>query len=70
MTTERRAHPRYQAGPGACLFRVVSAGGSWLGDAAPEDVSAGGALFSASCPQPTGQEILLEAQPPHPLAGR
>ena len=70
MLPERRAHPRYRAGPGACLFRVVSPGGLPLGRAAPEDVSAGGALLLSPRLGPPGEAVVLEVLPPHPLAGR
>ena len=70
MTSERRADRRYRAGPGACLIRVVSGEGLELGRAAPEDVSAGGDLLLSPGLGPPGDAAVLEALPPHPLAGR
>jgi hypothetical protein len=70
MLTDRRARPRHRAGPGACLFRVVSPAGLALGRAAPEAVSAGGALLLSPRLGPPGEAVMLEALPPHPLAGR
>jgi hypothetical protein len=69
-TDERRGHPRYRAGPGACLFRVVSPAGLELGRAAPEDVSAGGALLLSPHLLPVGEAVVLEVLPSHPLASR
>ena len=70
LTEERRGHPRYRAGPGACLFRVLSPQGEVLGRAAPEGVSAGGALLLSPHLLPVGGAVVLEVLPPHPLAGR
>ena len=70
MLPERRAHRRYRTGPGACLFRVASPGGLPLGRAAPEGVSAGGALLLSPHLLPVGEAVVLEVLLPHPLAGR
>jgi hypothetical protein len=52
------------------LFRVVSPAGLALGRAAPEDVSAGGALLLSPRLAPPGGAVVLEVLPPHHLAGR
>jgi hypothetical protein len=48
----------------------VSPAGLPLGRAAPEDVSAGGALLLSPRLGPPGAAVVLEVLPPHPLAGR
>jgi CheY-like chemotaxis protein len=70
VSPERRAYPRYRAGAGACLFHVLYARGEVLGRAVPKDVSAGGALLLSPRLGPPGAAVVLEALPPHPLAGR
>src|SRR5262249_52269030 len=70
MLPDRRAQPRYRAGPGACLFSVLSAQGEVLGRAVPADISRGGALLLSPGLAPPGEVVVLEALPPHPLAGR